>query len=177
MSVTDIVVIVIWLFFAIRGFLRGLVSEAAMIVSLLAGFYGANSIYHLLIPYTSKALDSAGSGMTTYTGVISYALAFLGILLVALIITAAISRVIHLSIFHMADSVLGALAGLIKGAILTSVLFILVTTLLPDNPLLTSSRLLSFQQPITQLIQQAIPQNMLDHLHSLLPKSEAAQTP
>ncbi len=171
MSVTDIIVIFIWLFFAVRGFLRGFVSEAAMIVSLLAGFYGANAIYHQLIPVVSEMLESTNMGMTAYTSVISYCLAFLAILLVALIITAAFARAIHFSIFNMADSVLGAVAGLLKGAILTSILYILVSTFLPGNTLLVSSRLLSIQQPVTTLIQQAVPQNMLDHLQSLLPQA------
>lgn len=170
MSIIDIVVIIIWLFFAIRGFLRGFASEIAMIVSLLAGFYGANAVYHMLIPFVADGLQSVGPEMTTYTGVISYCIAFLGILLLALILMAAMAKAIHFSIFTLADSALGAVAGLLKGTILTAVLCILVTTFLPGESILKASRLLALQAPVTLLVRQAIPQNMLDRLQSLLPK-------
>ncbi len=128
----DILVLAVLLFFIIRntwiGFLRGLSSLAGLIAGYLVSLRYGNLIENILAPWVSAS----------WLKVVAYALAFsLGFLAVFIVVEILV-RILQKTRLSWLDHLLGAFLGGIKGLLLLSVLFILLTTFYPRGEKLFS---------------------------------------
>ena len=145
MNLFDITVIIIVGFCLIRGGFSGLVREASGIIGLVAGFYGANTYYLRLVPYTAQWIETPG-----IQKMVSFFILFLGILILVGLLARLIRTLLRLVFLGWVDRTFGVCFGAIKGILIATILFIFVTTFLPG-----SSRFLDGSRTAPYLVQTA----------------------
>ena len=130
----DLVVLIIVSFCLIRGAFKGLIREVSGIIGVIAGFYGANTYYPVLSPYTGRFLTSPGIG-----DLVSFLVLFCIILILVGLLAVLIRKLLNLVFLGWVDWTFGLAFGAAKGALIVSVLFILLTTFVPGHSKVLSS--------------------------------------
>ena len=128
MNPFDIFIIIVLGYSLIRGLFRGLVKEASSIIGVLGGFYGAYSYY----PSVAKLL----SGLiinTSYLNILSFLIIFCIVLITISILGVVIKYLLNVAFLGWVDRICGVGFGLVKGLLIVTVLFIILTTFLPKG--------------------------------------------
>ena len=128
MNPFDIFIIIVLGYSIIRGLFRGLVKEASSIIGVLGGFYGAYSYY----PSVAKLL----SGLiinTSYLNILSFLIIFCTVLITISILGVVIKYLLNVAFLGWVDRICGVGFGLVKGLLIVTVLFIILTTFLPKG--------------------------------------------
>lgn len=135
MNPFDVFIILVLGYSIVRGLFRGLVKEVSSIIGVLGGFYAAYSYY----PMVAKLL----SGLITeqsYLNILSFLIIFCGILIIISILGVVIKYLLNVAFLGWIDRVCGVGFGLIKGVLIVTVLFIILTTFLSKGaPLIKKS--------------------------------------
>jgi membrane protein required for colicin V production len=135
MNPFDVFIIIVLGYSIVRGLFRGLVKEASSIIGVLGGFYAAYSYY----PVAAKLL----SGLiinTAYLNILSFLIIFCGVLIFISIIGVVIKYLLNVAFLGWIDRLCGVCFGFIKGVLIVTVLFIILTTFLPKGaPLIKKS--------------------------------------
>jgi len=129
-NVLDLAIIAILLISGIFAFVRGFVHEvlavAAWVGAVLVTLKGLPLVRPLSRQYISNP---------TIADVAGGAVLFLGALLIFAIITKAVSRRVQQSALNSVDSSLGFVYGVLRGAVIVSLAFIVMSTLFgEENP-------------------------------------------
>lgn len=124
----DLVVLVIILFCMIRGLFKGLIREVSGIVAVIAGFYGAFTYYWLLSDRLAFLITAPQT-----RHLVSFGLLFCGILVAVGVLAALIRRLLHLVFLGWVDRTFGLIFGTAKGALIVSVLFVMLTAFVPTG--------------------------------------------
>ena len=119
-STVDIVLVVALLAFAVHGFSKGLVNKLLSLTAILAGIIIAARYSKQIALMVQKIVG--GSEMTC--AIIGIVLLFAILLLIASLLTKLFKRV---SIFKIWDRFGGALFGLLEGALMLSILLLLLS--------------------------------------------------
>ena len=128
MNAFDIVVVVIISFCLIRGFFKGLIGEMSGIIGVVAGFYGAYTYYPFITVYAEKWIENP-----LMRNLVAFTLLFCAILVIISLISILIRKILKLVFLGWVDSIFGLIFGAAKGILIMSVLFIMVTTFLPNS--------------------------------------------
>jgi len=128
MNVFDIVIIVIVSFCLIRGLFKGLIGEVSGIIGVMTGFYGAYTYYPLIAPYAKDWIETPG-----LRNIIAFFLLFSLILIVIGLISMLIRKLLNLVFLGWVDRTFGLIFGGAKGLLIVSVLFIMITSFLPQG--------------------------------------------
>jgi membrane protein required for colicin V production len=115
---------------ALRGLWRGLIAEVFALVGLgVAAFVGAHYA-HLVLPYIPA--NWPGGELTRW--LVSFAVVFAAVLLVANVVSALLSRITQAVGLGPVDSMLGLVFGAVRGALIVLIVFALArTTELPKR--------------------------------------------
>jgi membrane protein required for colicin V production len=124
----DLVVLVIVLFCMIRGLFKGLIREVSGIVAVIAGFYGAFTYYGNLSDHLAFLISTP-----EIRHLASFGILFCGILVVVGLMAALIRRLLHLVFLGWVDRTFGLIFGTAKGALIVSVLFVMLTAFVPTG--------------------------------------------
>ena len=158
MNLFDIICVVILGFCLVRGVFRGLIKEVSAIVGVLGGFYGAYMYYPQVGTLLAKWISNP-----VYLNIVSFLAIFCGVLIVVNILGIIIRYLLNIVFSGWVDRVCGALFGMVKGALIVSVLFIALTTFLPKgDPLMKNSALSPHVARISEVMAQAVSQEMKD---------------
>jgi membrane protein required for colicin V production len=125
----DLVVLVIVLFCMIRGLFRGLIREVSGIVAVIAGFYGAFTYYWILSDHLAVLIQAPAT-----RHLVSFCVLFAGIMIVVGLVAALIRKLLHLVFLGWVDRTFGLFFGTAKGALIVSVLFVILTAFVPAGP-------------------------------------------
>jgi membrane protein required for colicin V production len=128
MNAFDIVVIVVISFCLIRGLFKGLIGEVSGIIGVTAGFYGAYTYYPNIAVYTGRWIESPAM-----RNLAAFFVLFSAILIVVTLISILIRKLLRLVFLGWVDCTFGLVFGALKGLMILSVLFIVITTFLPKN--------------------------------------------
>ncbi len=128
MNSFDILVLVIVSFCLIRGYFKGLIGEVSGIIGVVAGFYGANTYYPILTPYLEKLIETSG-----IRSLVCFFVLFCGILILISLLAGLIRKFLNLVFLGWADRFFGLIFGAAKGALIVSVLFIMIMTFIPGK--------------------------------------------
>jgi membrane protein required for colicin V production len=135
MNPFDIFIIIVIGYSTVRGLFRGLVREASSIIGVLGGFYAAYSYY----PQMAKLL----AGFITnpsYQNIMSFLIIFCSVLIIISILGMVIKYLLNVAFLGWIDRFCGVGFGLIKGVLIVTVLFIILTMFLPTGaPLIKKS--------------------------------------
>ena len=119
----DIVVLLVFLAFLMRGTWIGFIRQISSLVAMVGGFilagYFDEDFYRLIMPY----LDNSHT-----TFLISYFLLFLLFFYLIKLVGLGLKKVMDITLMGWFDRTMGGLFGLIKGVFFTSLLFIMVAS-------------------------------------------------
>ncbi len=135
MNPFDVFIIIVLGYSIVRGLFRGLVKEVSSIIGVLGGFYAAYSYY----PMVAKLLSGLIAEQS-YLNILSFLIIFCGILIIISILGVVIKYLLNVAFLGWIDRVCGVGFGLIKGVLIVTVLFIILTTFLTKGaPLIKKS--------------------------------------
>ena len=135
MNPFDIFILIVLSYSIIRGLFRGLVKEVSSIIGVLGGFYAAYSYY----PMVAKLLTGIIKDQS-YLNILSFLIIFCGILIVISILGVVIKYLLNVAFLGWIDRICGVGFGLIKGVLIVTVIFIILTTFLSKGtPLIKNS--------------------------------------
>ncbi len=121
-NLLDIVLLVPLLLFAFNGYKKGIIIEIATLAALVLGIYAAL----FFSGYTANLLTGSFNISTEYLNIIAFIVTFIGVLIVVMFIGKLLEKVINLLMLGIVNKLAGALFGILKGALLLSILIFLI---------------------------------------------------
>jgi membrane protein required for colicin V production len=156
MNPFDIFIIIVVCYSLIRGLFRGLVKEASSIIGVLGGFYAAYSYYPMVAKLLSGLIINP-----SYLNILSFLIIFCSVLIVISILGVVIKYLLNVAFLGWVDRACGLGFGLIKGLLIVTVLFIILTTFLPRGaPLIKKSVLAPHVIWISEKMVNVVPEEM-----------------
>lgn len=144
-NLLDTALLIILLFFSVKGLIRGLVQEVAGLLGVAAGIVLARTFSAQFAPVLSQYGVSPG-----FAPMLSMALLFLAGILAVGLAAHALHRMLESAFAGGIDRMLGLLAGLAKGLIFAGVIGYIAVRLLPNVPVVKESQILP---PLMRFIQ------------------------
>lgn len=124
MNLLDLFILIPVVWGCIRGFSKGLIIELATLAGLVLGIMAAYHFSSLVSGYLREYFTIGEQAAR----IISYVLIFLLVMLMAYLIGKIIEKVVDMVALGWLNKILGALVGLIKGAVIAGfLLFIIVS--------------------------------------------------
>jgi len=122
MNWLDICIIVPLVWFGYKGLRRGLVLELASLIGLILGIYIAIHFSYYTEDFLRDTFNLAGK----YMPVVSFIITLVVVILVIYLIGKVIEKLIDLVALGFFNKLLGLIFGLLKGALLVSVLLFVI---------------------------------------------------
>ncbi len=123
----DIILLVVLLYFAVKGLIRGAILELFSLVGLLISILLTKRYTHFLYELTVKFLKVRNSSLDInsnyYLYLFSYALTFIAFYFILYFIILILKKFIKLVMLNWVDSFLGIFLGFAKGALISILLF------------------------------------------------------
>jgi membrane protein required for colicin V production len=140
MITIDIIIIVFLLYWAIRGFIKGLASEVISLIIWLIAIYITLNFFYIPKDFIQSYVDSP-----ELSSIITYLFIFLFTLFVALVSGFFVSRFVNMMGLYSFNKVLGFIFGLIKGFALGLLInFFIINMQLSDSKILSDSQFIPY---------------------------------
>ncbi|QAZ68953.1 CvpA family protein [Solidesulfovibrio carbinolicus] len=164
LNIADLSLAILWLFFAVRGYMRGLVKEAGSLAAIVTAFYLAGAYHKQLAPNLTEYISGNYAGTAAY--LLIFTVTLLGVWFVAL----TISGIVKITMTQWADRFFGGGFGLAKGVILTAVLLFLLRLAAPDPDFLKGSLLVPVLDKMSTRLVNYIPPDINEKLRKFSKK-------
>lgn len=151
-TIIDIIILVVFLYFIIRGYEQGFIDQTCKIFGLILAILMGIQHYDSFVVFLEPYLNLPPSLMY----IISFALIFIAVNLVVLVLGRVFKQIVQFLFLGLLDSVAGALFGFLKGGVIVYLL-LLILNQIPYQALvsmLEQSILASSFLQITPVIQQ-----------------------
>jgi len=156
MNKLDILISVIIGFCLIRGIFRGIIKEIVSIVGVFVGFYAAYTYYPIMAHWFSDFITNEA-----YLNIICFFLTFTILFLAVGFVGVILRYVFKAAALGWADRILGGTFGLVKAALIVSVLLVAFTTFLPKkSPVIKDSLLAPHMTTISEKMVAMVPEKM-----------------
>ncbi|MFO7643521.1 MAG: CvpA family protein [Desulfosarcina sp.] len=156
MNPFDILIVTILAFGLIRGVFRGLIRELSSIVGVLAGFYAAYTYY----PHLAN-LMSAWISNPAYLNISSYLVIFSIVVMVVAVLAVVVKYLLNIAFLGWVDRICGGLFGVLKGALVICVIFIVLTAFLPKGaPLIKNATLSPAVATVSEVMAKVLSKEM-----------------
>ena len=156
MNPFDILIIIIICYSLIRGLFRGLIKEVSSIIGVLGGFYAAYSYYPMVAKLIAGLIFNP-----SYLNILSFLIIFCTVLIIISILGIVIKYLLNVAFLGWIDRACGLAFGLVKGILIVTVLFIILTTFLPKGaPLIKKSILAPHVIWISEKMVNVVPKEM-----------------
>lgn len=124
MNFIDAIIAIPILWFAYKGFTKGLIIELATLIALLLGIYIAGHFSD----YTADFLRNKMDFHSKYMSIISFSITFLGIVLLVMLFGKSLEKVVNVLLLSFVNKISGAIFGLMKAAfVISTIIYILGT--------------------------------------------------
>lgn len=172
MSTVDIIIVVLLLIGAFRGYQKGLLMGVVTIIAFILAIIGGFKLLHygisILAEYTGEL-----NGMLPY---LSFIIIFISIILLVTLVGRIFKKILDLTLLGSFDNVAGAILGVVKWAFGLSILLWLTLSVgvqIPDNWLSGAvfyPYLLSFGPGIIEYASGLLPftDNLIELIHEML---------
>ncbi|MFV0376119.1 MAG: CvpA family protein [Mangrovibacterium sp.] len=120
MNYIDIVLGIILLIAAVRGFLKGFIVELASLVALVLGLWGAIHFSH----YIGNFLSDTFNWNSKHAGLLAFVITFLLILVLIYILGKSLTQVAEAVQLGFLNKLAGMLFGILKTAVILSMLLV-----------------------------------------------------
>jgi uncharacterized membrane protein required for colicin V production len=158
LNIADLSLAIIWLFFSLRGYMRGLVKEVGSLAAIVMGFYCAGTYHKALAPHLSEYISG------NYASTAAYLIIFTVALVAVWFLALAVSGMVKVTMTQWADRFFGGGFGLIKGVILTAVFLFLIHLASPNPDFLKGSHLVPVLERVSGKLVQYIPPDINEKL-------------
>lgn len=125
MNILDLIIGVILILFALSGLRKGLIQEAFYLASFIIGIYGALFFSSMIGDWLSTVINIG----TEYISIAAFIITFILFFLVVRLAGRALSSVIEAISLGFIDKIGGALFGILKGALLLSIIIMVMNVL------------------------------------------------
>ena len=170
MNPFDIIIIVILGYSVVRGLFRGLVKEVSSIIGVLGGFYAAYTYYLLVAKMLAGVISN-----TAYLNILSFLIVFCAVLITVNVLGIIIKYLLNIAFLGWVDRICGVVFGFIKGVLIVSVLFIILTTFLPKGaPIIKQSLLAPHVSWISEKMTKVVSEEMKKEFASKLKEFKKA---
>ncbi len=119
-----------------KGFRKGLIIELASIAALIAGIYIAANFSELIAHYIIEAFEAQG----TWVGYVSFIITFAAVVFGVYALAKIIERAVNLVALKLVNKLAGACFGLIKMALILSIILNVVSWFDQLVPVMTKSK-------------------------------------
>jgi membrane protein required for colicin V production len=133
MNYIDIILGLIFLFAAIGGFRKGLISELASLAALVLGVWGAIEFSYI----TSDFLTENFSLETEYLNIISFIVTFIVIVILVHIVGSAVNKFIEVAMLGFLNKAAGLVFGLLRSALVLSIVLLVFDKIDEDVEILS----------------------------------------
>ncbi|HKJ41453.1 MAG TPA: CvpA family protein [Sunxiuqinia sp.] len=155
MNYIDLILGVLLILGAIRGFMRGFVAEFAGLAALVLGVWGAIHFSYL----TSGIIIDNFNYHPEHLGLISFLITFLVIVILVHLVAKAVENILSAVALGFLNKLAGVLFGVIKTALILSVLLMIFDRLDEDAEILPKDTKEESQmyEPIKNLVPSLLP--------------------
>lgn len=157
-DVFDLIIILMLVFFSLRGFSNGFVGEVAGVVSLVGGFWAAYT-YHPLVSRHLTAIADPG-----WRTLAAYVLIFLAVILLVALLARILQKILSFSFVTWADKLAGCIMGLLKGALICTPILLILQKFFHDAPFMQHSRVLPYFDALMQQVRGYLPADIVARL-------------
>lgn len=119
----DLGIILLLLFFLVRGYQQGLIRQAMTLIGLILGLKIASEQYL----YLSTIIQTEFNLSQNLSNTLGFVALFVGVVLITNIVGWALSKMTSLLFLSFLDRGIGAVIGLVKGGIMVYVILLLVS--------------------------------------------------
>jgi len=123
----DVIVILVVIFFTIRGVLKGLFREAFGLAGILLGIIVAINRYEAVGQVIARELEKLSTLSPKVVNLISFSIIFIGIALLCSLAGVLLHKVAKYSFIRSLDQAGGFLLGLFEGSLICSIALILLS--------------------------------------------------
>jgi membrane protein required for colicin V production len=135
MNVIDIILALILLYFAYKGFSTGFIISVTTLLGLICGFYAASYFSE----YTANWLSTDLGFKSQNLKLISYILTFVIVVVLVFLLGKFMTSVVKTVGLGILNRLAGAALGIVKGALIASFIFMLINRIDPAESLLSRS--------------------------------------
>ena len=155
MNWIDFIIIALLGFGLIQGFIDGLVIEVAELAALILGVWGAIHFSG----WTAVKLSGWFDMQTTWLGIIAFAITFVVIVVAINLLGRLLDTLMKAVALGFMVRILGAIFGIIKTALILSVVFVFLNTLHQKRAFLPSDRIAKsyLYNPIADIVPSIFP--------------------
>ncbi len=155
MNYIDIILGLLLLLAAIRGFNKGLVAEVASLAALILGIWGAIHFSHLTGDFLSDLFDYKSK----YMGLISFFVTFILIVVAVQIIGNVVDKIVKTLALGFLNRLAGILFGVLKTALILSVVLIVFDEVDENVGIIPSEKKAESQiyEPVRNLVPTIFP--------------------
>ena len=150
MNYIDIIILVLLVAFGIGGLRKGIITEAATLLGLGLGLYGA---FHFS-DFTAEQLVKFVEIDQKYMNVISFAVTFIVVAVLVFLLGKLVAKLVKAINLGFVDKIGGFLIGLAKGVLISSLLVMLLNALNLNSVIKDQTKQESLLYPY---IEQAVP--------------------
>ena len=133
MNYLDIIILVPIVWFAIRGFMRGLILSIASLAGMVAGIYAAVLLQSQFATFLGNFLSFSNR----YLSILAFILIFAAVITGFWVIGKLIEKMVDMAALGFANKFAGGIFGIIKALLITGVLLYLINILDRDQRLIT----------------------------------------
>ncbi|MEZ0328918.1 MAG: CvpA family protein [Dissulfuribacterales bacterium] len=152
----DVLLVIIGLWFVLRGFMTGIIRSVASIIGIVLGFVTAAYGAVFAAPFLAPLVQNA-----TLALVVAFFLIFFSIYVAMYLVGVTLNSIFKMLKLGWLDMVLGGVFGLAKGLILACILvFILTFALPPQHPFLKDSSLYPLVSQLSREIGAFAPEEL-----------------
>ena len=135
MTILDLILLALFIYSGFEGFRKGVIRQATGLAGLLVGIWGAIHFSD----FTAGFLTEHFNLTSQYLSMIAFAITFVGIVIGVHFLGLLVEGIINLAFLGLANSILGVIFGVLKTALILSVILLLLgkvshkVRIIPDN--------------------------------------------
>jgi len=171
MNILDIIIGVPIIWMAYRGFSKGFIIEIATLIGLVAGIYAA---MHFSF-FTTDILKDYFTLNEKYMSILSFTVTFIVVVILVVFIGRLLEKFVSIVALGFLDKLIGGIFGIIKSALIVSVLLFIITSFDTHNNIISNKTKANsvLYKPIASIVPTILPMIDMDKVKiPLLPKGK-----
>lgn len=155
MNFIDLIIIVLLILGAVRGFTDGFIKELASLLALILGIWGAIKFSSFTAERLYEYFDMTGR----YVGILAFMITFIVIVILIHFIGLLIDKFVDAIELSFLNRLAGILFGLFKTALILSVIFVILNAIHAHRPFLPEDKIAQskFYNPIADIAPALFP--------------------
>lgn len=158
-DIFDLVIVLFLVAYAIRGFCKGFVVEAASLLALIGGIWAAYAFHPELSRYLTIIHEPAWRTLAACV------ILFLGVIVGISLVARILHKIISLSFVGWADKLAGGCLGLAKGVLILGVALFALQKYFADASFVRESRVLPYFNVLHEQVRSLIPQEIISRFN------------